>query len=59
MDKAQNFMGEGKTAQKKRLLGGGTPHLLSLLKGNNWGGDTAHTLLIRGTIGVGTPHILC
>ena len=25
-------------------------------EGKNWGGDTAHTLLIGRTIGVGTPH---
>ena len=34
---------------------GGTPHRKNLYW--EWGGgDTAHTLLKRGTIGVGTPH---
>ena len=45
------------TAQKKRLLGVGTPRILSGW-GNNWGGkrhildwgDTAHTLFMGGMI---------
>ena len=39
--KAQGYIEGGDTAQKKSILGGG---------------DTAHTLLMRGTIGVGTWH---
>ena len=35
---------------------GGTLHRTSIMGG---GGDTAHTLLMGGTISVGTPHILC
>ena len=53
----------GDTAQKKPILGvgwgGHRTYFLDWV--NNWGvegggGDTAHTLLKRGTIGVGTPH---
>ena len=40
VSKAQDYMW-GDTAKNKHILGGG---------------DTAHTLLMRGTIGVGTPH---
>ena len=45
----------------KLILGGvrDTAHTF-LIWVNNWGveggGDTAHTLLMRGTMGVGTPH---
>ena len=37
--KAKDFMGGGDTAQKKCILGGGTPHIVD--EGNSWGGDTA------------------
>ena len=40
---------------KKTTLGGDTAQKKYILEG----GDTAHTLLMRGTIRVGTPHILC
>ena len=62
MAKVQDYMG-GDTAQKKHILEAGTPniHTYFLDWVNNWGregGDTAHTFLMRRTIGVGTSHNL-
>ena len=50
--------GGGHRTEKNLYWEGGTPHILSLLgeQMGLGGGDTAHTLLMRGTIGVGTPH---
>ena len=49
---------ETSVAKAKDYIGGGhRTYFLDWV--NNWGregGDTAHTLLMRGTIGMGTPH---
>ena len=63
MAKTQKSVGR-ESAQKKCLLSEGTPHILSWWgdtigveeKYMLGGGDTAHKLLMGGTIGVGTPH---
>ena len=64
MGKAQNYMGG--TPHRKKYTRRGVHLSYFLDGGNNWGGefinweggrgDTAHTLFIGGTIGVGTPH---
>ena len=50
---------ETSVAKAKDYIGRGEHHTYFLDWVYNWGkggGDTAHTLLMRGTIGVGTPH---
>ena len=56
--KTKDYIEGGDTTQKKYILGGDTAHTL-LMRGKI-GVGTPHILyLLRGIIGVGTPHILC
>ena len=59
--KAQNYMERGHTTWKKRILGRGTPHILSWWReqwgeNKNWVGGIQHILCWGGTIRVGTQH---